>query len=115
MKLHISQLPCDEPTFRSKLAAYLAELEAHKLTVGVPAPFPEYEIMRTIADQGGELEVYEDPPAEPPTPEQLEAAELLRKRAAALRALDDARLAEAALDLAAPQEVKDYAEALLAK
>lgn len=45
----------------------------------------------------------------PPTATELASAALAEKRAAALRALDDARLAAAALDPAAPQEVKDYA------
>lgn len=51
------------------------------------------------------------PPAEP-TAEELAAREREKKRSAALRALDDKRLAEAALDPLAPQEVKDYAAVL---
>lgn len=60
MKLHVTQLPCAELDFLSKLAAYKAEREAHALTVGVPAPFPEYEIFRTIVDRGGELIIERD-------------------------------------------------------
>lgn len=60
MKIHVTQLPCDEATFLLKLAAYRAEREAHKLTVGVPAPFPEYEIMRVIVDSGEPLVIEKD-------------------------------------------------------
>ena len=52
MKLHASALPCPEAEFLQKLDAYRASRDAHKLTVGVPAPFPEFEILRTIVDQG---------------------------------------------------------------
>lgn len=52
------------------------------------------------------------PPPRAPTPEQLAAADLERKRAEALRALDDARLAQAVLDPLAPPEVTDYAAAI---
>lgn len=47
----------------------------------------------------------------PPSAEQLLTRELEIKRAAALKALDDARLAQAAIDPLAPQEVRDYAVA----
>lgn len=50
----------------------------------------------------------------PPTPAELAAAELQRLRGKALRALDDQRLAEAALDPASPQAVKDYVASLKA-
>lgn len=60
MKLHITQLPCEETIFLEKLAQYRSEREAHKLTVGIPAPFPEYEIMRVIVDAGGPLEIVRD-------------------------------------------------------
>lgn len=60
MKLHASQLPCPEPEFLQKLEAYKAERDAHALTVGVPAPWPEYEIFRTIVDQGGEIVIERD-------------------------------------------------------
>lgn len=112
MRLHVKQLPCPRAEFEAKLAAYLAEREAHKSTVGVPAPFPEFEIMRAIADQGGACEIYDDPPPAEPTPEERTAAELASKREAALRSLDDARLVAAAADPDAPQAVKDYAEAI---
>lgn len=46
------------------------------------------------------------------TREQLANAELARKKFAAIRALEAKRLAKAMLDPNAPQEVKDYAEAL---
>lgn len=79
MLLHRNQLPCDESEFRKKLAAYIAEREAHKTTVGVPAPFPEFEILRDIADAGGALEIQDDPPqpepVEPPEPTPVQIIE----------------------------------------
>jgi hypothetical protein len=60
MKIHATQLPIDEATFRAKLDAYRAEREAHRFTVNTPAPFPEYEIFRVIEDQGGALEIERD-------------------------------------------------------
>ena len=65
MRLHEKQLPCPKDEFLSKLSAYTAEREAHKLTVGVPAPFPEYEILRVLYEHGGDVEVYSDPEPEP--------------------------------------------------
>lgn len=109
MKLHISQLPCDEATFLEKLDAYKAERAAHALTVDVPAPLPEYEIFRTIVDQGGELALERDPP---PSLRELALRALAEQQAAkdasARLAAEDALLAEAALDPNAPQAVKDY-------
>lgn len=60
MKIFVSQLPCPEQEFLTKLDAYKAARAAHRLTVGVPAPFPEYEIFRVIVDQGGVLELQYD-------------------------------------------------------
>jgi hypothetical protein len=105
-------LPVDEATLRASLASYHAALEAHKTTEGVPAPWPEYEILREIVAAGGEFEVIPAPLPPEATPEELEAFALAQKREAALKALDDARLDAAMLDPLAPQEVKDYAAAL---
>lgn len=72
---------------------------------------------KALTELGG-FSVYVDrwtaaaPPA--PTAEELKAVEIGATRAEALKALDDARLAEAVLDPLAPQAVKDYA-ALLKK
>ena len=60
MRLHITQLPCDEATFLAKLELYRAARESHKLTIGIPAPFPEYEVMRVIVDSGEPLEIIRD-------------------------------------------------------
>ena len=58
--LHRSQLPDNEAQVRLSLTRYLRELEAHKKTVGVPAPWPDFEILRTIVAGGGEFLVVED-------------------------------------------------------
>ena len=60
MKLNVNQLPCDETLFLQKLTSYQAEMEAAKATVGVAAPFPEYEVMRTIVDSKEPLVVEHD-------------------------------------------------------
>ena len=60
MNLHRRQLPCDKARFLDLLAAYSAAREAHKRTVGVPAPFPDFEILRTIVDQGGALTIEQE-------------------------------------------------------
>lgn len=46
--IYRSQLPKSEAEVRADLAAWIAEVEAHKSTVGVPAPFPEYELLRHL-------------------------------------------------------------------
>lgn len=60
MQINRRQLPCDKPTFLAKLNAYLDEMKAHALTEGVPAPFPAFEIMRTIYERGGAFEIVEE-------------------------------------------------------
>lgn len=87
MKIQATQLPCDEATFLQKLEAYKAEREAHALTVGVPAPFPEYEILRTICEQGGNLVIVHD--------ELQEQAKAVNRDA--LAELDELKVAVAAL------------------
>lgn len=78
----------------------------------VQAPRPPSRVTPALTAQ---LQTFVDawiaaaPP--PPDPAAVSAAELEAKRAAALRALDDARLQAAALDPGAPQAVKDYAAA----
>lgn len=113
MKINEKQFPYAEEKFIADLAAYRAARDAHKLTVGVPAPFPPHEIMRVIVDSGEPLVIERDPKPVPftPTPSQAKAMNLSMKRMAALQVLDDARLAAAALDPLAPQAVKDYAAA----
>jgi len=60
MNLHCRQLPCRKAEFLAKLSAYNNAREAHKLTEGVPAPFPEYEILRTIYEAGGQVVIAEE-------------------------------------------------------
>lgn len=60
MKFHVKQLPCEESAFLSKLEEYRRARDAHRITVGVPAPFPEYEIMRVIVDRDEPLEIVRD-------------------------------------------------------
>lgn len=60
MRLHRRQLPCPKPQFLTKLAQYQAAREAHKSTVGVAAPFPEFEILRTIYERGGSVTIDEE-------------------------------------------------------
>lgn len=91
MKLHTSQLPCDEATFLLKFAAYKAEREAHALTVGVPAPWPEYEIFRTIVDQGGEVVIERDPLVEEASKANRDALAELDELKAKVAALEAAR------------------------
>lgn len=57
IKIDASQLPCEEGLFLLKLAAYRQAREDHKTTIGVPAPLPEYDLLRTIVDRGQEVEI----------------------------------------------------------
>ena len=46
----------------SDIAEYMQALEAHKLTEGVPAPFPPNDLVANIVAHGGEFEwVVEEP------------------------------------------------------
>ncbi len=60
MRIHEKQLPCDEATFLAKFDAYRAAREAHKLTEGVPAPFPEFEVFRVLYERGDAPEIVRD-------------------------------------------------------
>lgn len=75
-------LPCPESEFREKLAGYLKALEAHKTTVGKPAPFPEFEIFRAIAESGGKLAIVDN---EGETPEPTEPLDYKALRLLAYR------------------------------
>lgn len=48
-KLLESSLPCPEATLRASLTSYKQALLAHSATEGEAAPFPEFEILRSIA------------------------------------------------------------------
>lgn len=67
MRLHVNQLPCERTLFESRLAEYRSARTEHALTVGVPAPFPIYEIFRVIADHGGTVVIYDDTAAANPS------------------------------------------------
>lgn len=69
LTIHEFQLPAPEADVRAALAAYKAALEAHSTTVGVPAPFPEYEVLRAILATGGDFTVI--PAVVPPMPPVL--------------------------------------------
>lgn len=43
-----SQLPAPESEVRAELDSYLSAMLAHSTTVGQPAPFPKYEILRSL-------------------------------------------------------------------
>lgn len=104
LSIHRSRLPAEEAQVREALQAYVDALATHRLSVGEPAPWPAFEILRDIVADGGDFVVVDDEPSA--------ADERALKRAAALRALDDARLAAAMADPAAPAAVKAYAAAL---
>lgn len=60
MQIQRRNLPCDKATFLQKLNAYVAAMQAHASTEGVPAPFPEFEIFRTIFESGETLEILQE-------------------------------------------------------
>lgn len=97
-----------------RVAEFRDACAAHAKTVGVPAP-REDDLIERLARTGESFEI--EPEIEPkkprvPTAEELAAQDLELKRVAALRALDERRLAAAAAAADAPQEVKDYSVAL---
>ncbi len=72
MRIHITEIPYDVAVFHIKLQNYLLERNAHRLTQNVPAPFPEHEILRVIAERietGESVEIYDDRPPHPVTKE----------------------------------------------
>ena len=83
-KIPRSQLPAPEAVLRDALAKYVAELEAHKLTIGEPAPWPEFELLRELAQECEDFEVVVDDngtaadvPLTPPRSSDTARAELL--------------------------------------
>lgn len=52
LAIHRSRLPTSEAALRAALADYRAALEAHRLTVDQPAPWPAWEILRDLAAVG---------------------------------------------------------------
>lgn len=98
-------------SIEARVSAFRKALAVHAKTTGVPAP-REDALIEELARTGAPFEIETAPEQpKPPTAEELAAAELAEKRAAALRALDERRLAAAVAEPDAPQEVKDYAAA----
>lgn len=106
--IHAGQMPCSENVLRQALTEYRDLLEWHKTTEGVPAPWPDHEILREIVAGGGEFTVIYPPP---PSSKELALRALAEKRAAEAEVAQDRLLAEEALKPDAPQEVKDYVAA----
>jgi hypothetical protein len=95
----------------ARVAAFKQALADHANTTGQPAP-REDDLIEHLARTNEPFEVERQPAPPPPppiSPEVQAAIDLEIKRAAAVRALDEARLDAAAADPNAPQEVKDYA------
>lgn len=96
---------------QQRVAAFKQALADHAKTKGVPAPRDDDLIERLArTDEPYEIEPEPSGPA-PLTPVQQAELDMLAKRAAALRALDDQRLQAAIADPNAPQEVRDYVAA----
>lgn len=112
MKLHVMQLPCDRKVFEELYQKYVSEMEAHKETKNVPAPLPEYDLMRSIYESGEPLEIFEDFYSQfsrhEKTVTNMKAIELASKREVAL----DAILKRYAEDAKVPKEVLEYLQAL---
>lgn len=115
LTLKKSTLPAAEPDLRAALVKYRSELGAHRLTVGVPAPWPDFDVLRDIVAAGGEFDVLDDLPP-PPTARELAlkalADEAAAKAEAERVAREDSLLAAAASRPDAPQAVRDYIASL---
>lgn len=73
--IYKSQLPKPEAEVRADLTTWLAAKEAHKQTVGVPAPFPEYELLNYLSS---DFVVFEDDEVKPEEPKTLEELKQLK-------------------------------------
>jgi len=88
-KIRRSQLPAPAAVLRAALAKYHGQMEAHRETVGVPAPWPDFEMVRELARDREDFEVVDD---EAPDPETLTAQqEAARSREEARREREEAR------------------------
>ncbi len=54
------RLVVTEAEFAAQFDQYAAAVEAHKRTVGVPAPLPEHEVFRDILARGGEYTIEDE-------------------------------------------------------
>ena len=106
LKIHSTRVP-DESALRAALARYLAALAAHAVSVGEPAPWPEFEVLREIAAHPSRDFVVgfdPEPPAPvPPTAADLARGELMRLDAASVRSMREWIAAQPT----APQVLKD--------
>lgn len=48
LKISAASLPCDEATLRAAVQEFAAAIAAHCRTVGQPAPWPRFEVVREI-------------------------------------------------------------------
>lgn len=86
MRIHIQQIPYTVAEFHVKLSNYLLARVAHRLTEGVPAPFPDDEIFRVFAERieaGEPIEIYDDREPVPAavSMEEMIAADIARDTA----------------------------------
>jgi hypothetical protein len=66
--IEVGALPCTEEELRAAVLAYVAAVEAHKTSVGQPAPWPQYDIVLEIVARGGDFVVVHPQPDAPPRP-----------------------------------------------
>jgi hypothetical protein len=74
--IYKSQLPKTEADVRADLNKWRNQLANHALTVGKPAPFPDYELLRFLEDGFVVIEEDESQQNEPETPEQIKEARI---------------------------------------
>ena len=69
--IYKSQLPKPEAEVRADLNNWILQKEAHKQTVGIPAPFPEYELLNILSVDFVVVNDNEELPEESKTIEEL--------------------------------------------
>lgn len=90
--IYRSQLPKSEAEVRADLAAWIAEVEAHKGTVGVPAPFPEYELLRHLTADFVVLEDHEYMSPEMPEPSEETTTQKIARLKREIRSIEETDL-----------------------
>lgn len=108
VRIEVGLMPCSEVELRAALGRYKEALEQHRGTIGVPAPWPEYECLREITASGGDFEVVKPPEL---TARERAFKALQEKRIQEARHAENVLLAYEALKPDAPQEVKEYVAA----